>query len=89
MTVTKENISTTAIESMKEIATSMGTPLAGTIESGTVLLESGLDSLGFAMLVASLEEKLGFDPFVISESANYPSTFQQFVDFYVDNQPAE
>ena len=88
MSVTKESISTVTIESMNEIATSMGTPLKSEIDSSTVLLESGLDSLGFAMLVASLEEKLGYDPFVISEAANYPSTLQQFVDFYVDNQPA-
>ena len=47
-----------------------------------VLLESGVDSLGFAILVARLEEELGFDPFSDSEDAYYPKTFGDFVTFY-------
>ena len=35
-----------------------------------VLLDSGLDSLGIAILVARLEETLGFDPF--TESDEWP-----------------
>jgi acyl carrier protein len=53
----------------------------------TVLLETGLDSLGFAILVSELEMKLGYDPFTICEDAVYPRTYQDFVQFYVDNQP--
>jgi hypothetical protein len=49
-----------------------------------VLLESGLDSLGFAILVARLEGELGFDPFTISKDAYYPLTFGDFVRFYED-----
>ena len=52
-----------------------------------VLLESGLDSMGFAVLVVELEEILGFDPFSISEEAFYPSTFGEFVSFYQSNEP--
>lgn len=52
-----------------------------------VLLESGLDSLGFAVLVVELEEALGFDPFSISEEAFYPSTLGEFVSFYEKNEP--
>lgn len=48
----------------------------------TVLLNSGLDSLGFAILVARLEEELGFDPFVEMEEAVYPTTFGEFVAVY-------
>jgi acyl carrier protein len=33
------------------------------------LNEAGLDSLGFAILVARLEDDLGVDPFTISENA--------------------
>lgn len=47
-----------------------------------VLLDSGLDSLGFAILVARLEEELGFDPFVEMEDAVYPTTFGEFVAIY-------
>ena len=52
-----------------------------------VLLESGLDSMGFAVLVVELEEALGFDPFSISEEAFYPSTFGEFVSFYEKHEP--
>lgn len=47
-----------------------------------VLLESGLDSLGFAILVALLEEELDFDPFQDLEDAVYPTTFGEFVAIY-------
>lgn len=52
------------------------------LDDEIVLLETGLDSLGFATLVAILEEKLGFDPFVQMETPIYPSTFGQFVSIY-------
>jgi hypothetical protein len=51
------------------------------------LLESGLDSLGFAILVARLEDELGYDPFSTAEQAYYPHTFLEFIHFYVANQP--
>jgi len=57
------------------------------IDDNLVLLESGLDSMGFAVLVVELEEILGFDPFSISDNAFYPSTFGEFVSFYEKNQP--
>lgn len=52
-----------------------------------VLLESGLDSLGFAILVVFLEERLGYDPFSLSTESYYPRTFGDFVDFYFRNMP--
>lgn len=51
-----------------------------------VLLESGMDSMGFAILVTALEEELGFDPFATSENPTYPSTFGEFVVFYEKNR---
>jgi acyl carrier protein len=53
----------------------------------SILLETGLDSLGFAILVIQLEERLGFDPFVISTEPYYPKTFGDFISFYEENQP--
>jgi acyl carrier protein len=49
-----------------------------------VLLESGLDSLGIAILVARLEDVLGLDPFTefASEEAAYPVTLGAFIQFY-------
>lgn len=48
----------------------------------TVLLETGLDSMGFAIFVATLDDELGFDPFSLAEDAYYPQTFAEFVAFY-------
>lgn len=50
-----------------------------------VLLESGLDSLCFAILVARLEDKLGYDPFSQSEDVFYPATLGEFIQFYEAN----
>jgi acyl carrier protein len=47
-----------------------------------VLLESGLDSLGFAILVARLEDRLGFDPFSASDEVYFPVTLGDFVTVY-------
>jgi len=51
------------------------------------LLESGLDSLSFALIVMRLEEALGFDPFDTAEDAKFPVTFGDFVKLY-ENHPA-
>ncbi|MFB9213642.1 acyl carrier protein [Vibrio sinaloensis] len=56
--------------------------LVGELQDDTVLLESGLDSLGFAILVARLEEELEFDPFTMMDEPVYPTTFKEFVDIY-------
>jgi len=47
-----------------------------------ILLDSGLDSLGIAILVARLEETLGFDPFTESDEVAYPVTLGDFIRFY-------
>ncbi len=54
----------------------------------TVLLDTDLDSLGFAIFVSSLEERLGYDPFTLAEDAYYPQTFAEFVAFYEKYKPA-
>ncbi len=47
-----------------------------------VLLQTGMDSLGFAILVARLEQDLGYDPFVLMDTPFYPETFGEFVEIY-------
>jgi hypothetical protein len=44
------------------------------------LLQSGLDSLSFALIVTRLEDALGYDPFETAES--FPVTFGDFVRLY-------
>ena len=46
------------------------------------LMESGLDSLSFALVVARLEEKLHFDPFDADDTLTFPVTFGDFVKLY-------
>lgn len=50
----------------------------------TVLLDSGLDSLCFAIIVARLEDRLGVDPFTASEDVYFPVTLGDFIKFYQD-----
>ncbi|WP_260674172.1 phosphopantetheine-binding protein [Comamonas aquatica] len=52
------------------------------LNDDTVLLESGIDSLGFAILVAELENVIGYDPFVLMEDPIYPRTLKEFVEIY-------
>jgi acyl carrier protein len=46
------------------------------------LLQPGLDSLSFAIIVATLEDKLGFDPFNSDEPVEFPITFGDLVDLF-------
>jgi acyl carrier protein len=48
-----------------------------------VLLDSGLDSLCFAIIVARLEDALGFDPFS-SDDIQFPVTLGDFIRCYED-----
>ena len=45
-------------------------------------MQCGLDSLGFAIVVARLEDSLGIDPFSSSEDAQFPVTFGDFIQMY-------
>ncbi len=54
------------------------------LSDNLVLLESGLDSLCFAIVVARLEDSLGVDPFTASEDVYFPVTLGEFVKFYED-----
>ena len=55
-------------------------PLSDNLE----LLESGLDSLCFAVVVARLEDALGTDPFGVAEDVEFPVTVGDFVKLYED-----
>jgi acyl carrier protein len=45
------------------------------------LVDSGLDSLCFAIVAARLEDALGVDPFSTSEDG-FPLTLGEFISFY-------
>jgi acyl carrier protein len=75
------SVKLTIMHQMEQIAREHGKILAP-LRDDLVLLDSGLDSLGFAVLVARLEDKLGVDPFTASEDALFPVTFGDFVKVY-------
>ena len=62
-----------AVEQERKLA-----PLSDELE----LLESGLDSLSLAIIVARLEDELGIDPFSAAEEIEFPVTFGDFVGLY-------
>ncbi len=68
-------------EQMQSIAAQQNKSLAR-LSDDLVLLDCGLDSLCFAILVARLEDELGFDPFSTDDDVYFPTTFGDFVAFY-------
>lgn len=76
------------ISALIETAKARDTEIKGQLQDDTVLLESGLDSLGFAILVATLEEDLGYDPFLLMDEPVYPRTIGEFVSIYERFAPA-
>ena len=46
------------------------------------MLELGLDSLCFAIIVSRLETVLGVDPFSDNADAPFPVTLGEFIRFY-------
>ena len=76
-------IQTTIFEQFAQVARDQNKLLAP-LAPETVLLESGLDSLCFAIIVARLEDELGVDPFTAAEDVYFPVTFGDFVKFYED-----
>ncbi len=75
------SIRSTVLSQIEEVAVSQRKPLPP-LRDELVLVESGLDSLSFAILVARLEDRLGLDPFTTSEDVSFPVTLGDFIRFY-------
>ncbi len=71
----------TIMTEMRKIADEQAKTLAPRSDD-LVLLDSGLDSLCFAVLVARLEDQLGLDPFTTSDDVAFPVTLGDFVEAY-------
>jgi len=71
----------TIIDQMAQVALEHGKTLAP-LNDDLPLLDSGLDSLGIAVLVARLEDRLGVDPFTTGEDVQFPVTIGDFVRAY-------
>jgi acyl carrier protein len=64
-----------------QVAEEQNRPLAA-LADDLPLLESGLDSLCFAVIVARLEDTLGVDPFSTADDAPFPVTLGDFIKSY-------
>ena len=53
-----------------------------TLTDDLKLIDCGLDSLSFAIVVARLEDALGVDPFSSDAAVDFPVTFGDFVRLY-------
>jgi len=63
----------------------VGTQNLPQLESDSSFQKLGIDSLAFSILVARLENELGFDPFVTMEDAVYPETLGHFISIYTNH----
>jgi acyl carrier protein len=75
------SVKLTILDQMEQIAREHGKILAP-LNEHLALADCGLDSLGFAVLVARLEDKLGIDPFTAAEDAFFPVMLGDFVKVY-------
>jgi acyl carrier protein len=75
------SIKLTIMDEMARVAREHGKALAP-LTDDVALLDSGLDSLGIAVLVARLEDRLGVDPFTTSDDVQFPVTVGDFVKAY-------
>jgi acyl carrier protein len=53
-----------------------------TLSDDLPLMDSGFDSLCFAVLVAQLEDDLGIDPFSSPDEIQFPVTLGDFIALY-------
>jgi hypothetical protein len=74
-------IRSTILEEIHRIAALHHKKLA-VLMDGLPLLESGLDSLCIAILVASLDDSLELDPFAEDENLAFPVTLGDFIQLY-------
>jgi acyl carrier protein len=75
------SVRSTVLAQLEQAAKEQGKKLAP-LSDDLVLMESGLDSLCFAIIVARLEDALGVDPFSAAEDGRLPLTIGDFVQFY-------
>ena len=75
------SIKLTVISEIEQIAQQHQKTLAP-LTDDSILMNTGLDSLCFAVLVARLEDRLGVDPFSESDDISFPVTLGDFVRVY-------
>ena len=74
-------VRTDILDQIEAVAQESGKALAP-LTDDTPLLESGLDSLAIAILVANLEDRLGVDPFSVGDGMEIPRTVGDLIRVY-------
>jgi hypothetical protein len=75
------SIGETILDQIRAVAEEQNIPLPP-LNDSTHLLETGLDSLCFAILVSRLEDITGLDPFSAAQPATFPRTIGELVRLY-------
>jgi len=79
------SVRSTVISQFEQVAVEQNRKLSR-LSDDLKLLDSGLDSLSFALIVARLEDALGYDPFEVADDLKFRVTFGEFVQLY-ENHP--
>jgi hypothetical protein len=79
------SVRSTVISQFEQVAVEQHRTLAR-LSDDLKLLDSGLDSLSFALIVVRLENALGFDPFDVADDLKFPVTFGDFVKLYENHK---
>ena len=74
-------IRSTILLTIQKIAAAYGRDIAA-LDNYVALVDSGLDSLCFAVVVAHLEDELGLDPLTSVDQAMFPVTIGDFIKLY-------
>lgn len=80
----KEYVKKIVLESFRNALVRQELEVPEQFDFDIVLLASGVDSLGFAVMVASLEDELGYDPFTLMDTPVYPKNLGEFVSIYLE-----
>ncbi|HTI00456.1 MAG TPA: hypothetical protein VL752_05870 [Acidisoma sp.] len=75
------SIRSTIVEQIHRVARQQDKQLSP-LSDDLPLLETGLDSLCFAILVANLDDELGLDPLSDEANTNFPVTLGDFIAIY-------
>ncbi len=75
------NVRSEILDQFTQVADEQGMPLRP-MSDELPLVDSGLDSLCFAIVVSRLETVLGVDPFSQNENVSFPVNLGEFIRFY-------
>jgi hypothetical protein len=79
------NVRTAVVSQFQQVAREQNRKLV-TLSDDLPLMNSGLDSLCFAIVVARLADSLGTDPFGATSDTQFPVTIGDFIELYEAGQ---